>query len=78
VQTNYDGTVGYTKSVEFEAEPRTRPSAKEGPVRSAAVVMAALLYSLVRVLLDVITTSRSNEAQVEGQGAGVAPAGSSA
>src|ERR1700693_991885 len=33
-------------------------------LRSAAVVMASMLYSLVRVVLDAIATSHSNEAKL--------------
>jgi len=58
--------VGFTKSVEFDVEPATGPWAakRKDRLRSAAVVMASMLYSLVRVVLDAIATSHSNEAKL--------------
>jgi len=58
--------VGYTKSVEFEVELSIGHWATptKDRLRSAAVVMASMLYSLIRVVLDAIATSHSNEAKL--------------
>ena len=45
--------MGFIKSVEFDVDRnRSLSSAKEDRLRSAAVVMASMLYSLIRVVLD--------------------------
>ena len=63
--------VGYTKSVEFDvalAKGLCVAQSKDR-LRSAAVVMASMLYSLVRVVLDAIATSLWGAHSIAGRGA---------